>query len=84
METMTPTRMTWFSETWKAYPQEMIGFLQNRLAIDNIIALVSLLEEWLSSGGAPTTMFLDIKTAFDLAVRTAIFAALEYYGFGGK
>lgn len=62
----------------------MNGFRQNRSAIDNIIALVSSLEEELNSGHIPTAVFLDIKSAFDSVYHDAILASLIALGLGGR
>lgn len=84
MEKMIYTRMTWFRESRKAYPQKMNGFRQNRSVIDNIIVLVSSLEESLSSGCTPTAIFVDTKAAFDSVLHTAILAALECMALGAS
>lgn len=83
-EKMIHKRLDWFLETKKIYPEEMNGFRQNRSAIDNVIALISSVEEELACGNTPTALFLDIKAAYDSVYHKAILEALETLGLGGR
>lgn len=83
-EKMIHKRMLGFIERKCIYPQEMNGFRRHRSAVDNIIHLVSSVQEELDSRSIPIAIFLDLKQAFDSATNAAMLTALAAHGFGGR
>lgn len=84
MEKIINKRTMWFLETRGIYPKEMNGFRLNRSALDNIISMVSFVEEHQITGHIPIVISLDIIATFDSVLHHSVLEAFVAVGLGGR
>lgn len=84
MERMILARMSWFLEHKSLYPKEMAGFRAGRSAVDNVIELLSSVEQGLHERKTTVAIFLDVEKAFDSIDHQCISNAMIKQGFGGR
>lgn len=84
MERMVLTRLEWYLEHYNIYPEIMAGFRRGRSSIDNVIDLVTYIQQQKSLKRLSAALFLDVKGAYDNVTHEAILNALEFVGIGGQ
>lgn len=61
----------------------MSGFRREKSSIDNVLTLVSSIEEMKIQKKKITALFIDIKAAFDTVEHNAILLDMKNIGFEG-
>lgn len=84
MERIILARLEWFLESNSIYPDTMTGFRQGRGSIDNVMNLTSHVEDHKLRGKLTTTVFLDVRGAFDNVSHSAVLQGLRSIGVKGR
>lgn len=84
MERMIHSRLSWYFETTGYFPEALAGFRQGRSSIDNVIDVVSSVQQAQSEGKLTAAVFLDVMKAYDSVLHSAVVATLQESGVGAR
>lgn len=84
MERLVLSRIEWLLETKSIYPATMTGFRQGRSSIDNVVDLVTHVDDQKLRGKITIAVFLDVRGAFDNIKHSAVLRGLKTIGIGGR
>lgn len=84
MEKLLLSRLEWYLEHNNLYPPSMAGFRCGRRGIDNVIELVTNIQQAKSTEDIAIAVFVDEKGAFDSVQHGAISRIMSRIGIAGR